>query len=132
MLNDQTPLLRPAASNPATTPELTPALQTTVKQKRQVLVDLLKAAIAEFGNPSEITFANSLGAEDMVLTDIIQREALPIEIFSLDTGRLPTETYDLIAATEQAYQTKLKLFFHKQNPCNSMFARMVSMHFMNP
>ena len=116
MLNDQTSLLRPAASNPATTPELTPALQTTVKQKRQIVVDLLTAAIAEFGNPSEITFANSLGAEDMVLTDIVQREALAIEIFSLDTGRLPTETYDLIASTEKTYQTKLKLFFPQAEP----------------
>ena len=116
MLNDQTSLLRPAASNPATTPELTPALQTTVKQKRQIVVDLLTAAIAEFGNPSEITFANSLGAEDMVLTDIVQREALAIEVFSLDTGRLPTETYDLIAATERTYQTKLKLFFPQAEP----------------
>jgi len=116
MSNDQTSLLRPVASNPATTPELTPALQTSVKQKRHEVVNLLKAAITEFGNLSEITFANSLGAEDMVLTDIIQREALPIEIFSLDTGRLPTETYDLIAATEQAYQTKLKIFFPQAEP----------------
>jgi len=116
MSNDQTSLLRPVASNPATTPELTPALQTSVKQKRYEVVNLLKAAITEFGNLSEITFANSMGAEDMVLTDIIQREALPIEIFSLDTGRLPTETYDLITATEQAYQTKLKIFFPQAEP----------------
>jgi phosphoadenosine phosphosulfate reductase len=116
MSNDQTSLLRPVASNPATTPELTPALQTSVKQKRHEVVILLEAAIAEFGNLSEITFANSMGAEDMVLTDIIQREALPIEIFSLDTGRLPTETYDLIAETEQTYQTKLKLFFPQAEP----------------
>jgi phosphoadenosine phosphosulfate reductase len=116
MSNDQTSLSRPVASNPATTPELTPALQTSVKQKRHEVVILLEAAIAEFGNLSEITFANSMGAEDMVLTDIIQREALPIEIFSLDTGRLPTETYDLIAETEQTYQSKLKLFFPQAEP----------------
>jgi phosphoadenosine phosphosulfate reductase len=34
--------------------------------------------------------ANSLGAEDMVLTDVIATR-LPIEIFSLDTGRLPSK-----------------------------------------
>ena len=38
-------------------------------------------------------FANSLGAEDMVLTDLIAKLGLGIEIFSLDTGRLPAETY---------------------------------------
>ena len=38
------------------------------------------------------TFANSLGAEDMVLTDLIARHQPDIEMFSLDTGRLPQET----------------------------------------
>ena len=44
-------------------------------------------------------FANSLGAEDMVLTDMIYREGIDIGVFSLDTGRLPEETHALIAAT---------------------------------
>ncbi len=44
-----------------------------------------------------VVFANSLGAEDMVLTDMIWREDLAIDIFSLDTGRLPAETYELMA-----------------------------------
>ena len=34
-------------------------------------------------------FASSFGAEDMVLTDLIARHALPVEILTLDTGRLP-------------------------------------------
>lgn len=104
-------MLRPSANNPATSPELTESLQASVRQKRSNVVHILKAAVAEFGSNHEITFANSMGAEDMVLTDIIQREQLAIEIFSLDTGRLPTETYDLIAETEQKYNTKLKIFF---------------------
>ena len=49
-----------------------------------------KALLAEIVRDfSPVTFANSLGAEDMVLTDLIVKEKLPIEIFSLDTGRLP-------------------------------------------
>ncbi|MGZ8258056.1 MAG: phosphoadenylyl-sulfate reductase [Methylotenera sp.] len=104
-------MLRPVANNPATSPELTAELQASVKQKRASVVNMLKDAITELGSNHEITFANSMGAEDMVLTDIIQREQLAIEIFSLDTGRLPTETYDLIAKTEQTYNTKLKIFF---------------------
>ena len=109
-------MLRPTASNPATSPELTEALQASVNQKRVQTITLLKEAIQEFGSQNEITFANSMGAEDMVLTDIIQRESLAIEIFSLDTGRLPTETYDLIAETERTYSTKLKLFFPQAEP----------------
>src|SRR5206468_6339768 len=41
-------------------------------------------------------FASSFGAEDMVLLDLIARHALPIGIFTLDTGRLPEETLTLI------------------------------------
>ncbi len=86
-------------------------MRSAVEAKSLAVIQLLQKATAEFGSQGEITFANSMGAEDMVLTDIILRNQLPIEIFSLDTGRLPTETYDLIAEVEQAYNTRLKLFF---------------------
>jgi len=104
-------MLRPAFSNPTTRPELSEALRQTVSQKRTQLLASLRTAIAEHGSDNSITFANSMGAEDMVLTDIILREQLPIEIFSLDTGRLPVETYDLIAEVEQTYSTKLRIYF---------------------
>ncbi|HSH98651.1 MAG: phosphoadenylyl-sulfate reductase [Methylophilaceae bacterium] len=110
-MNGEVSMLRPAFSNPATRPELTDALRESVTQKRAQLLAALKAAVAEHGGANAITFANSMGAEDMVLTDIILREQLPIEIFSLDTGRLPVETYDLIAEVEQTYSTKLKIYF---------------------
>lgn len=57
------------------------------------------------------TFASSLGAEDMVLTDLILRAGLPIEIFSLDTGRLPSETYTLMQAVQDHYGVKLTLYY---------------------
>ena len=104
-------MLRPVNSNPATKPELTSALRAAVEIKRAAVVLMLQDAVSEFGRDGEVTFANSMGAEDMVLTDIILREQLPVEIFSLDTGRLPAETYDLIAEVEQTYGTKLKIFF---------------------
>lgn len=103
--------LKKPVQNPATSPELTMCLQNSVKSKRAAVVSLLQNAINEFTEVNSITFANSFGAEDMVLTDIILREALNIEIFSLDTGRLPVETYDLIATTESTYNTKLNVFF---------------------
>jgi phosphoadenosine phosphosulfate reductase len=55
----------------------------------------------------------------MVLTDIILREGLPSEIFSLDTGRLPTETYDLIAEVEKTYATRLKVLFPRSDAVES-------------
>jgi phosphoadenylylsulfate reductase (thioredoxin) (EC 1.8.4.8) len=96
-------MLKPAANNPATTPELTDALKASVTEKRTQVLALLKAASSEF---NAIAFANSYGAEDMVLTDIIAKEKLAIEIFSLDTGRLPAETYTLMSKVEKNYGTK--------------------------
>ncbi len=49
------------------------------------------------------TFANSFGAEDMVLTDLIAKNAAKIEIFSLDTGRLHGETYKLMGQAREKY-----------------------------
>ncbi|KQT37796.1 phosphoadenylyl-sulfate reductase [Methylophilus sp. Leaf414] len=101
-------MLKPAAKNPATSPELIDALVSSVQAKRAQALELLKAAVAEF---PAITFANSYGAEDMVLTDLIAKEQLPIEIFSLDTGRLPAETYTLMADVENTYTIKPMVFF---------------------
>lgn len=103
-------MIRSAAKNPATSPELTEALKQTVSAKRSQVLNVLKEAASKF---PAITFANSFGAEDMVLTDIIMREKLAIEIFSLDTGRLPAETYTLMAEAENTYNTKLKVYFPK-------------------
>jgi len=103
--------LKPKAKNPATSPELDDVLRATIAVKRARTLELLHAAVDEFGGAGEVTFANSFGAEDMVLTDLILSEKLPIEIFSLDTGRLPAETYTLIGEVEQRYDTRLKIYF---------------------
>jgi phosphoadenosine phosphosulfate reductase len=103
-------MIRSAAKNPATSPELTEALKASVATKRSQVLNVLKEAASKF---PAITFANSFGAEDMVLTDIIMREKLAIEIFSIDTGRLPAETYTLMAEAENTYSTKLKVYFPK-------------------
>ncbi|MFN3984852.1 MAG: phosphoadenylyl-sulfate reductase [Rhodocyclaceae bacterium] len=104
-------LLRPPASNPATRPDLTDALRAAVDTKAAAALAQLRDAVAEFGSAGELTFANSFGAEDMVLTDLILSNRLPVEIFSLDTGRLPAETYTLMGEVERRYDTRLKVFF---------------------
>lgn len=105
-------MLKPAASNPATSPALTDELIASVAEKRAQVVTLLQAAASELPG---MTFANSYGAEDMVLTDIIAKEQLAIEIFSLDTGRLPAETYTLMAEVEHTYQIKPVVYFPKHD-----------------
>jgi phosphoadenosine phosphosulfate reductase len=62
---------------------------------------LIKLAFDEF--PSKVIFATSLGEEDQVIMDIIAKIAPGIEIFTLDTGRLFAETYDLMAKNQKKY-----------------------------
>jgi phosphoadenosine phosphosulfate reductase len=55
-------------------------------------------------------FASSAGAEDMVLTDIIAKRFPGIEIFTLDTGRLPEETHKLMQTIGERYAVKIKAY----------------------
>lgn len=61
-------------------------------------------------------FANSFGAEDMVLTDLIANYHRSIGIFTLDTGRLPAETYALMQETRDHYAINITPYFpnHEQ------------------
>jgi phosphoadenosine phosphosulfate reductase len=78
----------------------------------QQKIEQVKVVLAEAAaNFSPVTFANSLGAEDMVLTDLIARYQPDIEMFSLDTGRLPQETYDLMQEVRQRYSVPLIIYF---------------------
>ncbi|MEY3202590.1 MAG: Thioredoxin-dependent 5-adenylylsulfate reductase [Pseudomonadota bacterium] len=95
--------------NAATRPNLSDeTLMASVAQKTGAASELL-ARIAQDFAPA--TCASSLGAEDLVLTDLILKATLPIEIFSLDTGRLPAETYTLMQAVQQHYGLKLTLYY---------------------
>jgi len=58
---------------------------------------------------SPATLASSLGAEDMVLTDLIAKYAPGISVFSLDTGRLNPETYDLLAKVQRTYGSRVAI-----------------------
>jgi phosphoadenosine phosphosulfate reductase len=62
---------------------------------------LLRAAATEFDG--RIVQATSLGAEDMVLTDLIARDALPIAVATLDTGALHAQTLALVARIGARY-----------------------------
>ncbi|MDK2125063.1 phosphoadenylyl-sulfate reductase [Parachitinimonas caeni] len=77
--------------------------------KIEAAITLLRKIESEF---SPAVFANSLGAEDMVITDLIAQAGVKIDIFSLDTGRLPAETYTLMQQTGERYPAQpIKVFF---------------------
>jgi phosphoadenosine phosphosulfate reductase len=57
-----------------------------------------------------IVQATSLGAEDMVLTDLIARHGLPIAVATLDTGELHAETLAMLPRIEQHYGVAVEVF----------------------
>lgn len=61
---------------------------------------LLDAAAA---HPHRTVLTTSLGAEDMVVTDLIARHGLPIALATLDTGKLHAETLALAQRVEGHY-----------------------------
>ena len=91
-----------------------------LQQKVEQVKATLTTAVRDF---SPVTFANSLGAEDMVLTDLITKHQPDIEMFSLDTGRLPQETYDLMQEVRERYSVPLKIYFPDAKQIEEYVAR---------
>ena len=61
--------------------------------------------------PHGVVFSSSLGQEDQVLTDMIYKNALPVKIFTIDTGRLFNETYELLDKTSARYRQNMQVYF---------------------
>ena len=59
-------------------------------------------------HPGHAVLCTSLGAEDMVLTDLIARHRLPIALATLDTGRLHDETVTLLAKLQAHYSINVE------------------------
>lgn len=80
--------------------------------------EVLQWASTKFGD--SVAFASSMGLEDQVLTDMIVSQGLKIDIFTLDTGRLFNETYELIEKTEKRYGIKIKIYFPEATEVEKM------------
>jgi phosphoadenosine phosphosulfate reductase len=83
-------------------------LPQALQDKIAHTVEVLRRAA---GEDAPVAFANSLGAEDMVLTDLIYRHVPGVEDFTLDTGRLPAETYDLLEDVRARYGRAPRIYF---------------------
>jgi phosphoadenosine phosphosulfate reductase len=99
-------------------------LQAELTGKVEAAIELLKD-IARRYDPA--AFASSLGAEDMVLTDLIAKHAPRIEIFTLDTGRLHAETYRLLQQIANHYALQIRVVY----PRSDLLERMVAGHGIN-
>src|SRR6188768_2357736 len=76
--------------------------------KIDATLEILRAAVRDYG---KVVYSSSLGAESIVLTDLIWTGVPEIEIFTLDTGRLPEHTRNLIERLENRYQRRMKVYY---------------------
>ncbi len=70
----------------------------------------------------QVVFSSSLGQEDQVITHLIAKNNIAIEIFSLDTGRLFTETLDLLARTESRYNKRIRMYYPERPSVEALVA----------
>jgi phosphoadenosine phosphosulfate reductase len=61
--------------------------------------------------PGKVVFSSSLGQEDQVITDVIFKNNIPVKIFTIDTGRLFNETYELLEKTTARYKKTIQVYF---------------------
>src|SRR4029077_10695240 len=95
-----------------------------LEHKAAVARELLVRALAQHG---ELVYANSLGAEAMVLTDIIWTHLPQIDVFSIDTGRLHEETYELLERLQRRYRRTVRVVY----PDAAALERLVAGHGVN-
>lgn len=72
--------------------------------------------------PGKVTFSTSLGQEDQVITQMIAQSKAQVSIFSLDTGRLFSETLDLLARTESKYKLHIKVLYPERPSVENLVA----------
>ncbi len=93
--------------------------------------EILKWALEKFKD--KVALASSFGAEDVVLIDMILKIAkssmsnIQPLIFTLDTGRLPQETYDLMDKIKEKYKINIEVYF----PDAESVEKMVSQYGFN-
>lgn len=79
------------------------------KFKNKTLKEAFKALIGL--NLGQLSFSTSFGQEDQVITDFIFRNDYPIDVFTLDTGRLFEETYEVYHRTLKKYNKSITPYF---------------------
>ena len=80
--------------------------------------EIIEYFLTKFKN---VALSSSLAAEDQVLTDIILKQDKNATIFTLDTGRLHPETYDVMDATNLKYGVKIEVFFPKFEDVENLY-----------
>jgi len=96
--------------------------EVIIMQNNQAKIDasiaLLQQAADEYA--PDLVFACSFGAEDVVLIDLICKHVPSIPVITLDTGRLPQATYDVMDACREKYTLAIQVYFPDANEVENM------------
>lgn len=85
----------------------------------QSAMEVLKWAINAYA--PKIALASSFGAEDVILIDMMVKiNKEKAKIFTLDTGRLNQETYDVMDAIRKKYGIQIEVYFPEQRETEEM------------
>jgi phosphoadenosine phosphosulfate reductase len=101
-----------------------PVITAALGQQVEASIGLLRTAVERFGR---VVYASSLGAEAVVLTDLICTQVPQIDIVTIDTGRLPEETLELLVRLEQRYRRRIQVYY----PDAMVVERYVRQHGVN-
>ena len=73
-------------------------------------IDVLRVAVQVIGR-DRLAIASSFGVEDIVLIDLLASLEPRPRVFTLDTGRLPQETYDLMDQVRRRWNIDVEVYF---------------------
>ena len=87
--------------------------------------DVLHWAIARFG--SRLALCTSFQVDGMAILDMAWRIDPTVRVFTIDTGRMPQETYELLDQVRERYQLEVEVYF----PEATQVERIVRQHGVN-
>jgi thioredoxin-dependent adenylylsulfate APS reductase len=88
--------------------------------------DVIRWALDTFG--PMVAISTSFQAEGMVILDMAHRVDPDVKVFTIDTGRLPQETYELIDRVRDHYGISVQVYY----PDHEELSQMVGEHGINP
>jgi len=95
--------------------------ELNIKAEELAVVSMLKHLSERFAG--EIIFTTSFGYEDQAITDLIFRNNIPIQVATLDTGRLFKETYKVFSQTLDQYKKQIKVYFPDKESVEKMVTK---------
>ena len=81
----------------------------THQSDRLSISEFIQSLVKQF--PGKVTFSTSFSYEDQVIAHEICSNGLPVNVFTLDTGRLFAETYSVWNNTNEKYNTRITAYY---------------------